>query len=275
MGTATSCFARSWQSSIGHVRAKHPREQSLCTAFRVLALKPDDHEARSLVARLLLEAPAEVPPEAQAELDAIEAAARRKGGRVAARRYLTWFCMIPVLVAAGVRSWPLFMVCFVLILISAGASYAVSRLAKPSAWHGVGLLALSMAAASSVSIFLGPFVIVPAVAATNALFFALYTSGRRRALVASMGLAAVLVPFALEALGVVSPSMVVGSGTGGLLLLGRAVAIEPGWTELFLLASSIGLLLTTTVTVGHIRDELAASERRSFLQAWHLRKMVE
>jgi serine/threonine-protein kinase len=191
----------------------------------------------------------------------------------AGRRYLTWLIFIPMIMLMGVRSWPMVAPCIVLMVASTVASYALARLEKPTAWHGVALLALSMTTASSVSVFLGPFVIVPALAATNALFFALYTEKKWRPVVALAGLAAVLAPFALEVVGVLSPSMA--HGTAGVTLLARAVSIEPRWIELFLLATSAGILVTTTGTVGRARDELAASERRSFLQAWHLRKMVE
>ena len=55
----------------------------------------------------------------------------------------------------------------------------------------------------------------------------------------------------------------------------RAVTLAPGWVEVFLLGSTVGIMLMTTATVGRIHDDLAASERKNFLQAWHLRKMVE
>ena len=249
------------------------REVALREAFRALALRPDDAEARALVARLLLEAPDEVPEAARAELAGLEANSRRRGGVAAARRYLTWLVFIPLIILMGVRSWPLVVPAIVLMLASTLASFGLARIERPTGRHGVALLVLSMATASSVSVFLGPFVIVPALVATNAMFFALYTDRKWRPVVALAGLAAVLVPFALEGLGVMSPSMA--HGGDGVTLLARAVSIEPRWIELFLLATSVGILLTTTATVGRVRDELAASERKSFLQAWHLRKMVE
>ena len=249
------------------------RTAALHEAFRALALRPDDAEARALVAKLLLEAPDEVPDDARAELAGLEATARRKGGVAAGRRYLSWLVFIPLVMLMGVRSWALVTPCIVLMVASTLASYSIARIERPTAWHGVALLILSMTTASSVSVFLGPFVIVPALAATNAIFFALYTEKKWRPVVALAGLFAVLVPFALESIGVLSPSMA--HGATGVTLLARAVSIEPRWIELFLLATSVGILTTTTGMVGRARDEFAASERRSFLQAWHLRRMVE
>ncbi len=249
------------------------REVALKEAFRALALNPDDTEARGLVAKLLLEAPDEVPAAARPELDAIEARVRKEGARAAARRYLTWMLFIPLVFAMGVRSWALTGTVIGLMLASTAASAAIARLERPRALHGVVLLGLSMATASAVSVFLGPFVIVPALAATNALFFALYTEKRWRPVIAFAGLAAVLAPWLLEIAGVLPASMA--HAEDGVTLLARAIAIEPRWVEGFLLLTSAGILVTTTGTVGRVRDELGASERRSFLQAWHLRRMVE
>ncbi|CAN5423737.1 hypothetical protein BH09MYX1_BH09MYX1_57730 [soil metagenome] len=257
------------------LRAREAKTHSaaLHEAFRALALRPDDHDARSLVAKLLLEAPAAVPEAARAELDAIEATARRKGGMIGARRYLTWLVFIPLIMVMGVRSWALVAVCIFFMLASAAASYAIARLERPRIIHGALLLVLSMATASSVSVFLGPFVTVTALAATNSLFFAFYTEKKWRLVVVGSALAAVMVPYALEELGIMAPSMALGNG--GLILLERAVTFTPHWIDLFLIATSVGILVTTTGSVGRGRDELAASERKTFLQAWHLRKMVE
>jgi serine/threonine-protein kinase len=130
-----------------------------------------------------------------------------------------------------------------------------------------------MATTSSASVFLGPFVIVPVLAATNALFFSLYAEHKWRKVVAAAGFGAVLVPLALERLGVLPASMVLTSE--GITLVARAVSMPAGWIDLFLLATSASIFATTTAMVGRVHDDLAASERRSFLQAWHLRKMVE
>ena len=249
------------------------RSDALKEAFRALALRPEDSEARALVAKLLLEAPDEAPEGARAELDALEANARRRGGVAAGRRYLMWLVFIPLIMLMGVRSWALVAPCIVLMLASTAASFAIASVPKPTGWHGVLVLVLSMTTASSVSVLLGPFVIVPALVATNSLLFALYTEKKWLPIVAVAGVAAVVVPFGLEWLGVLSPSMA--PAAGGVTLVARAVSIDPRWIELFLLATSVAILLTTTVTVGRARDELAASERKSFLQAWHLRKMVE
>jgi serine/threonine-protein kinase len=249
------------------------REEGLREAFRALALHPESADARGLVAKLLLEAPDEVPAAAKEELAAVEGKMRKEGAGAAARRYLTWMIFIPMVIAMGVRSWPLFATVVALMLASSAASIAIARLERPRLIHGALLLTLSMATASAVSVFLGPFVIVPALAATNALLFALYTDRKWRPIVALSGLAAVVLPYVLELSGVLPASMV--HGEGGVTLVARVIAIEPSWVELFLLATSIGILATTTATVGRVRDALTASERRSFLQAWHLRRMVE
>ncbi len=245
---------------------------ALQEAFRALALRPDDGETRGLVARLLLEAPDEVPEGARAELDALRVATLRTGSMVGGRRYLAWFLFIPLALVMGVRSWPTFVACFVLMLGSSLASFAVARAKKPTSTHVLVLLLLSMATASSASMFFGPFVIVPALAAANALIFTLQIERRQRLIVALSGLGAVLVPFGLELVGVLPPSSA--HVAEGFTLVSRAVTLAPGWVEVFLLASSVGILVTTTATIGKLHDDLAASERKSFLQAWHLRNMV-
>ncbi|CAN5658036.1 hypothetical protein BH09MYX1_BH09MYX1_03380 [soil metagenome] len=253
--------------------ASTSRAFALQEAFRGLALHPENVEARSMVAELLLEAPDEAPPEAEAELAVAEAAGRKTASQVATRRYLMWWAFLPLLVAAGIRSWPMVATCIALTVATTIVAFSITRGSKPSVWQGLGLLALAMGTASSASVVLGPFVVVPALATSNALIFTLFAPNRLRPLVTLAGLCAVMIPFALESVGVLAPSMVFANGN--LTLVARAVTLSPGWVTLFLVAASAGIMLRTTTTVARVRDELVSARRKSFLQAWHLRHMVE
>ncbi|MEO6418933.1 MAG: serine/threonine-protein kinase [Polyangiaceae bacterium] len=253
--------------------AASSRSVALHEAFRGRALDSDDRAARALVARLLLEAPDEVPEEAQAELIAIEATTRRNASKVLSTRYLVWFAFLPLVVLMGVRSWALIGFCFAFMLATSLAALVIARVEKPSMWQGILLLVFAMGTASSMSVLFGPFLMVPAFAATNALIFSLFAPAEVRRVVTITAILAVVIPFGLEAFSLVPPSMIFGAQ--GATLVPRAVAITPFLTEFFLLSTAVALIVRTTTILGGVRDELITSRRRTFLQAWHLRKMVE
>lgn len=249
------------------------RAELMREVTRALGLVPDHPEALALLGQLLAQSPSTLPPEAEAEMR--EALARGRGGvaRTAAVRYLIWVAFIPFVWAMGVRSWPLAGTCIAALLLSVGLALLLRRRGSMGTAASLWLLAVSSVALGLVSFLVGPFVLVPALAATNTMFFASYLpSGRRRYAVAG-GLGAVLVPLALELLGVAPPSYVV--AVNGITLLPRMASFDPVPTEAVVMLGSLAAILTPSVLVGRLRDSLADAERRLFLHAWHARQLLQ
>ncbi|MDP3277548.1 MAG: serine/threonine-protein kinase [Deltaproteobacteria bacterium] len=243
---------------------------ALRAVFRALALDPANVQAQQVLASLLTEVPEGLVPEAREGLAAQTQAARVDGARVGARRYATWFLLAPLLFAMGVRSVGASLVAVVLICASSLLAFFMSKTERVDLRWGGLLLVTSTVAAASLSVFVSPFMVVPALVSTNGMFFALYAERRWRVMVALAGVFGVLMPVVLEWLGVLAPSFVFRDHT--LVLLPRALELPAGATLGFLLASSVALVITPTVMVGRIRDALARAEQRQFVQAWLLKQ---
>jgi hypothetical protein len=120
----------------------------------------------------------------------------------------------------------------------------------------------------------GPFVLEPQAHAVPTLWSALQArEARERRAVIAMGVAATAAPFALELLGVLPPAYAF--ERGNLTLLARAVRLAPHTTVPMLLYVSVMFVALPAVFLGRVRDALSAAERKLFLQAWHLRELVE
>jgi serine/threonine-protein kinase len=120
---------------------------------------------------------------------------------------------------------------------------------------------------------MGPFVVVPQIAAVLTLGIALqYHTPRERAVVIAMGTLATAAPFGLELLGLVPPAYVFADGN--VTLLARAVRLSPHTTLPLLFYASVSSTALPAILLGRVRDALSAAERRLFLQAWHLRQLV-
>jgi serine/threonine-protein kinase len=252
--------------------ANESRAAALREVSRALAFDPSNALARKTLARLLMEAPSEVPPEAAEALAQATVASRTEGARVGARRYATWLSVTPLLLWMGVRSWPAALVAIALVAATSALSGAMARAKRVGLREGALLLTVSTVAVAWMSVFVSPFIVVPTLVATNAMFFALYAERPWRNYIAAYSVLAVLAPVALERAGIVAPSFA--TRDGALVLLPRAVNLPPDATMLFLALSATAMVLTPMFMVGRIRDQLADAEKTLFLQAWQLRQAL-
>lgn len=253
-------------------KAHAARAQAMQAVSKALAFNPDNQDARVTLGRLMMEAPEDVPEEALSELDEMNREAGRQGARAASRRYLTWLATTPLLLWMGVKSPSAAVLMFLLLVTCSGFAWILSKQQRVAPVQGAALFALSTVAVSGMSMFVSPFVIVPALAATNGMFYAFYSERPLRMGIVGLGMLSIAAPWLLEVVGVLPPSVTFVNGT--LVLLPRAVAFHPTATLTLLVLSSIALVVTPTMMLGRIRDQLARAERRLFLQAWLLRQAV-
>jgi serine/threonine-protein kinase len=86
------------------------------------------------------------------------------------------------------------------------------------------------------------------------------------------GVLAVAAPFALEILGILPRSY---AFTGGQIhVMPRATQLPELQATLFLLLTSVAMVVIPGLMIGRMRDALAAAEQRLVLQAWNLRQLV-
>lgn len=252
--------------------ALQARAAALRAVSRALAFDPSNARARSTLARLLTEAPSDVPPEAAEALAQSGSESTANAMRMASARYLTWLGVTPLLLWMGVRHWPAAIVAIALVAGSSALARALASREKIQLSHVFALLTLSTAAVAWMSVFVSPFIVVPTLTATNAMLFSMFTDRAQRRWVALASVMAVVAPVLLELSGVAPPSFVVRDGA--LVLLPRAVDFGPVPTTVFLVVAAIAMVLTPAILTGRIRDQLADAEKKLFLQAWQLRQAV-
>jgi serine/threonine-protein kinase len=241
---------------------------------RALALDPGNGEGLALVARLLLDPPKEPPAEVEREFARAMDAERRNGQRIGGWAYLSWFMVVPILLHMGVRSWSTWAVVAASIFFSALLSFWVGwRKSEPTLTIGVAMLLLSMAGLAGSSMLFGPFMLVPGIVAANTLVFAMHVErGPARAWTIAIGAFAILIPFALELLGVLPPSMEIRDGA--LRILPRLSEFKPGPTMLLLLVSNVALVVVPSIVVGRMRDDARRADRTLLTHLWQLRQVM-
>ena len=122
------------------------------------------------------------------------------------------------------------------------------------------------------SVIFGPFVLTPALAAMTVGMFMLEPDRGEHKWFLAGGIAVVAIPYALEVLGIVEPSMRVSGDT--LVLYGRVAEFEPLPTMLILLGSSLAAVMVIGRTVATVTASLRSTRRRLALHAWHLDQLL-
>jgi serine/threonine-protein kinase len=248
------------------------RALAMREAASALALDPSNAEALVTMAELLVAVPSEVPPEAQAGLDATAEGARRSAARLIATRFVLWIAFLPLALWMGVHSAPITIGTVALIVLCGGISWLLSRGRSFGLRRGLALLVLSSVTVAMMSALFGPFILVPGLAATNTMFFAMSADRRARHPILAAGVLVVLAPYLLELAAVIPPAYAFHDGL--LQVLPRAMELPPLQTMLCLAVISVAMVIIPGVAVGRLRDRLSAAEQRLHLQAWNLRQLV-
>lgn len=248
------------------------RVEALRAAARALALDASNGEARATLVRLLTAPPTTPPPAALADLD--RAAGEYRGAciRLAAYAVLAAPLCLVLFACRGVLepelAWGLgfgFIALGLMGLRDAGRAVVLRR--PPVRVILLCALAISVASYVAGSLVLVPVMATFFVVAVNLL----HPSGARRPLVLGSAVAAVLVPLALEGLGVIPPSFRFENGS--LVLLPRLVTFD-AWTLGTLVIVTIAAIVMIGAWVVRFRNVLTEAERRVHVQAWQLKQLA-
>jgi serine/threonine-protein kinase len=237
---------------------------------RALALDPSRASALRTLSQLLTTPMVETPPDVEAELSASQAASMRAASRLTAVRIIVWLAF-GVLMLLTSRSAAFGAASVGAALVALAVAFWSSRQQVPQKQLGLAFLVSISILTAMLSFVVGPLFLVPSLAATNTMFFALNADRRYRPLILAFGLATVLVPVAIDAAGWVAGPYALTDN--GFLVRARVMEFGRGFFPL-LLAINMSLIVTTALMVGRVRDALATAERRLILQAWQLRQLV-
>jgi eukaryotic-like serine/threonine-protein kinase len=251
------------------------RASALRAVGRALALDPENAAAVSSLVSLLTQPPKEVPAAARDELQRSAVESARHAYRFGAVAYLSWYAMVPIMLAMGVRDWPL----ATAVWLTMGSAGIVALLAgragragSSSARYGLAALLLSCVGMALGSRMFGPFIFVPGAVVMNALVYTIQPFRRLRVATLVLSSLALAVPVALEQMSLVPQTFLFEHGA--LSFLPTIIEFPRTLSVGVLTFVGVGMLLTSSLFVGRVRDKLADAERALQLQAWQLRQLV-
>lgn len=249
------------------------RSRAVAELGRALALDPGNDTAARQLSRLLVKPPRQLPRGAQAELAKLEVKLWRQAALVGTAVASVCFGALPLMLWMGVREWPLFIAAWLLV----GCTVALCcyrAFSKERTSQSLELFMFLLATLSAViqgSEF-GPLLVAP-------MWIALFTAGlvivgprRHTALKTAVALAALVLPFLLEILGIVPSSYEFSAGR--MCVLPRMLALPQWGTYAYLLGNNVGSLLISVVCVAHFRKHLEATQEAIQVHAWHLGQLV-
>ena len=239
---------------------------------RALALDPGNEQAVASLVDLLTEPPREVPNEVREQLADSEARELKGIGRIAGVAYLSMGLYLPFFLWTGVRSVPAICVFYCFAAISMVLSFWAASSKKPS--RNIPLAAMfasTLCFASTVTLF-GALVVTPALLAANATGYAIFLRGWRRVTTVVFACAAIGVAVLLEVLGV--PWSMYSFSESGMLVHPGAIELSSVPTMTFLAILAVASLLTPTLAVTRIRDNLTRAEQQLSMQAWQIRQLA-
>jgi serine/threonine-protein kinase len=198
---------------------------------------------------------------------------QKETARSAALGYVAWLLFAPVGIWMGARDWLWGGVCDLLFLASAGASWYVARARDGRTARAADLALLTSTLAIVVSVgVVGPFMLLPGIAAVNTILYVATAERSRRPWAIAAGCLGVLLPFALEIAGVFPPAFAFEGGA--LVALPQILAFPRVPTLVFLLATNLSVILVASLFVARFRDTLHATQERLTFQTWQLRQFV-
>jgi serine/threonine-protein kinase len=254
------------------LEAEEKRKQAMHEVGRALAFTPEDPEPLRTMVRLLETPPARVPEEVRKTWHEMSDEKSRWAMGVARWIYLAWLLPAPFIFWAGVDEPTSMAVGALGVLGTMLALHVGSRqnpLGESVQYAAVIGSALALGAGSRM---FGPFMYIPAVLTTTTLSFAMTEKTSRRVIWTGICAMAVLVPYALETLGVLSPSY--GIVDGVIQVYPHMHAFPPGTMAYLLVMTLFAIVVPAIVYGGFLRGRLNEAERAMLVQQWHLERLL-
>jgi serine/threonine-protein kinase len=248
------------------------RLRAVQEASCALALDPEHSGAMAIIAQLVLEPPEDTPPEVERAIDDQIESRIKAEARIGGTVYMSALALSPFYVWMGVRDWTLVVVLNLVVVLLGGLALRYSYSKGPTVWwfHYVSVTTGSVLFFLVARIF-GPLLLAPVVVVVGTVTFLVYPKIKRWYVV-GVGVTGIVVPFVLETAGVIARSYRFEGGA--LIIEPNMLAFPEVPTLVFLLGSSIVMLLVCAIMIATVSDHQHASERRIHMQAWYVRHLV-
>ncbi len=248
------------------------RADAMRQAGRALALDPAHDGAAALVGRLLLEPPAEPPPEIEAAVIADRERASRPYLRVGAAGYLVYLALVPGVLLVGVREWIVPALLVALALVNAGFAWRLAHDPGDPARNWIWALLSDGVMVALTATFFSPLLMTPGLAMASALAFLTFPARRSAVAVLVAAVLVMLVPLALEWTGVLPSTIALVDGA--IVIRSWVLELDGRGVYGVLIGANLGMLLTLASMVLRLRVAQDAQTRRNLLLTWHLRQLV-
>jgi eukaryotic-like serine/threonine-protein kinase len=237
-----------------------------------LALDPENADARRSLVRLLTTSPTHIPPEVQQRIEDDRNARVRA---VARMRAISGVAFIPFLLAAifffGIVDRLAFGLIVSGLVVAAAVSMWLARSKSPSrAAQIVAHIAFMLVSLSAARVA-GPLIIVPGLLVGYAVELQMHPHRNVRRAVLVLCCATMALAFLLDVVAL-APSYAIVDGR--VLLQSHMLARLDEPALWFIAAAAVMSIITPSVFVTHVRDELTAAEAKLHLQTWQLAQIV-
>jgi serine/threonine-protein kinase len=277
-GYARKASARAKEALAGGPEAEVARRQALHDAGRTLALDPENGEAMKVLGELVATPPKRVPAVVTAEL---ELAARRRirfqlqeGVRF---DLMTLALLVPLSLWMGVLDLRIMVAAALLIIGSAVMKQLAGSQSDMRRGHYYGITAyvLNVLSLVCVSRSFGPLFFTPVLLSVFTLGYVMSPVGRYRAAILVTGGVSLLGSVAVESLGLVPRSYLFTDAQGlSMTIAAHAVRLKEVPTMTALTVGALLMIVGPGIMMARQQDALREAERRSALQAWHLRHLL-
>ena len=247
------------------------RRRALAMVSRALALDPEHPVARARLLDLLMTPPATAPDDAMEQLVETERDAERTAASGGTLGFAIWVGFVPVLAALGIRDGVSVTAMTVLVVAGVVVSYFASRSPRPERFSAP-ILAITTTALVFLSRLFGPYVLIPGLAAANAVSFSLHAYGRRRWVFVGMASLAMVVPVALELAGVIAPSYAFEAD--GMVIRPHLTDLPETLAQLLLITANLAVIVAPALLMSRTRKALRDAQRQLSLYAWQMRQLV-
>ena len=242
-------------------------------ASRALALDPEAGDAAELVMHIMLQPPAELPPEVREQLRSSDGDAVSRHARAATPGYILIAAFLPIIIWNGVRSWPEVLALFGLAIVMAIAAWDLTRRPLRSLTHMV-IYALGNAALVAIlTRLVGPLLVVPALVAFVTGSVVTYpTFLVRKWLLIGIMLGGMLVPLGLEVVGVLGPTWRMTDA--GLLSFGHAMYVHGAPTIVTVVLAGVAVVVMAGIQSSRIGNASRVAHHQLVVQAYQLRQLL-
>jgi len=261
--------------ALGGSSEAHGRKKALREAGRALALDPNLEEATSIVARLMLVPPSEMPTEARVAGD------RTRHAEIATALQLCGIGMgLAAILFAGVplvttvRSWPTLMFAMLMGGITVAHMILLGRSKTADFTVHTPFIAAEFAGVVTVMSFVvGPLLFAPLLAVGGSALLAIaHGLGRYRALSIFVLWVGWAVPAWFESIGRIPPSYAIENGT--ITIFPRLLEFDPATFRLGMFAvNSLATVVIATI-LWRYGSFIAKNRELQDLHTWHLENIA-